>query len=50
VEEPVNHRPRTRGRSKYGGGLGRTFRVLKDALGVRWLTDRRLRFTTKTQV
>jgi len=34
-EEPVNHRPRTRGRSKYG--LGRTGRVLLDLFTVKFL-------------
>jgi dolichol-phosphate mannosyltransferase len=44
VEVDVNHRPRPRGRSKYGHGLGRTWSALADALGVRWMTSRRLRF------
>lgn len=44
VEVSVNHRSRVSGRSKYGSGLGRTFRVLRDALGVRWLRSRRLSF------
>jgi glycosyltransferase involved in cell wall biosynthesis len=35
AEVPVNHRPRTRGRSKYG--LGRTARVLLDLLTVKFL-------------
>jgi glycosyltransferase involved in cell wall biosynthesis len=35
AEMPVNHRPRTRGRSKYG--LGRTFRVLLDLFTVKFL-------------
>jgi glycosyltransferase involved in cell wall biosynthesis len=35
VEVPVNHRPRTRGRSKYG--LGRTARVLLDLFTVKFL-------------
>jgi hypothetical protein len=35
AEMPVNHRPRTRGRSKYG--LGRTVRVLLDLLTVKFL-------------
>lgn len=34
VEEPVNHRPRTRGQSKYG--LSRTFRVLSDLVAIRF--------------
>jgi glycosyltransferase involved in cell wall biosynthesis len=35
AEMPVNHRPRTRGRSKYG--LGRTVRVLLDLFTVKFL-------------
>jgi len=35
AEEPVNHRPRTRGRSKYG--IGRTLRVLLDLFTVKFL-------------
>jgi glycosyltransferase involved in cell wall biosynthesis len=35
AEVPVNHRPRTRGRSKYG--LGRTARVLLDLVTVKFL-------------
>jgi glycosyltransferase involved in cell wall biosynthesis len=35
AEVPVNHRPRTRGRSKYG--IGRTVRVLLDLFTVRFL-------------
>jgi glycosyltransferase involved in cell wall biosynthesis len=35
AELPVNHRPRTRGRSKYG--LGRTMRVLLDLFTVKFL-------------
>jgi glycosyltransferase involved in cell wall biosynthesis len=35
AEVPVNHRPRTRGRSKYG--LGRTARVLLDLFTVKFL-------------
>jgi glycosyltransferase involved in cell wall biosynthesis len=35
AELPVNHRPRTRGRSKYG--LGRTVRVLLDLFTVKFL-------------
>jgi glycosyltransferase involved in cell wall biosynthesis len=43
IEVPVNHRPRRAGRSKYGSGLGRTFVALRDALGVRWMMDRKIR-------
>ena len=35
AEVPVNHRPRTRGRSKYG--IGRTLRVLLDLFTVKFL-------------
>jgi hypothetical protein len=35
TEMPVNHRPRTRGQSKYG--LGRTVRVLLDLFTVKFL-------------
>jgi dolichol-phosphate mannosyltransferase len=41
AELPVAHRPRLRGRSKYGA-LNRAARALRDALGVRWLARRRL--------
>lgn len=41
TEIPVNHRPRTKGRSKYG--LGRTFKVLLDLITVKFLGD----FATK---
>ncbi|MEZ5318586.1 MAG: glycosyltransferase family 2 protein [Vicinamibacterales bacterium] len=37
VEQPVNHRPRTRGRSKYG--ISRTVRVLLDLLTVKFLVS-----------
>ncbi len=37
IEIPVAHRPRTRGRSKYG--LGRTFKVLLDLLTLKFLAD-----------
>jgi len=35
IEIPVNHRPRCRGRSKYG--LGRTYRVLLDLISIKYL-------------
>jgi len=38
---PVRHTARAAGQSKYGT-LDRAFRGLRDALGVRWLQDRRL--------
>ncbi len=37
TEMPVNHRPRTRGRSKYG--LSRVFKVLLDLVTVKFLRD-----------
>jgi dolichol-phosphate mannosyltransferase len=39
---PVNHRPRTRGVSKYGIG-NRLWRGIRDLYGVRWLRDRWVR-------
>ncbi len=44
VEVPVNHRPRTRGVSKYTIG-GRALRGLRDLFGVSWLLARHIRFT-----
>jgi glycosyltransferase involved in cell wall biosynthesis len=40
---PVRHTTRTTGRSKYGT-WDRAFRGLRDALGVRWMQDRHLRW------
>ncbi len=40
---PVRHAPRLAGTSKYGT-WDRALRGLRDALGVRWLQDRRLRW------
>jgi len=39
VSEPVNHRPRTAGRSKYTN-LGRAWVGIRDLLGVAWLIQR----------
>ena len=47
VEMTVNHRPRLGGRSKYGSGLGRARVALRDALGVKWLMDRKIRGRAK---
>lgn len=44
MEVDVNHRPRPRGKPKYGQGLGRTFTALRDALAVRWMKSRYLLF------
>lgn len=41
LEQPVSHRPRRYGRSKYGM-WNRVFRGLRDAFGVRWLMRRAL--------
>jgi hypothetical protein len=46
VQVPVSHRPRRHGRSKYGM-LDRVLRGLVDAIGVRWLKGRSLRYTVK---
>lgn len=43
---PVRHTARTAGASKYGT-WDRAFRGLRDALGVRWLQDRHLRWKLK---
>jgi glycosyltransferase involved in cell wall biosynthesis len=42
-EVPVRHRPRRSGRTKYGM-WNRVFRSLADALAVRWMQRRRLRY------
>jgi glycosyltransferase involved in cell wall biosynthesis len=42
VEMPVNHRPRTRGQSKYGIG-NRLWRGIVDCLAMRWYRARALR-------
>jgi glycosyltransferase involved in cell wall biosynthesis len=42
AETPVNHRPRTRGVSKYGVG-NRLWRGLRDTLAMRWFKKRCLR-------
>jgi glycosyltransferase involved in cell wall biosynthesis len=46
AEVPVSHRPRQHGRSKYGM-WNRAARGLRDALGVRWLRRRALRFAIR---
>jgi glycosyltransferase involved in cell wall biosynthesis len=43
VQVPVRHTARTAGRSKYGT-WNRAVRGLRDALGVRWMQDRHLRW------
>ena len=49
AEVPVSHRPRQHGRSKYGMG-NRAARGLRDALGVRWLRRRALRFGIREDI
>ena len=39
TEVPVNHRPRLAGKAKYGF-WNRFFKVIRDALGVRWMQSR----------
>jgi glycosyltransferase involved in cell wall biosynthesis len=46
VQVPVTHRRRRHGQSKYGM-LDRAMRGLIDAIGVRWLKRRALRYTVK---
>lgn len=46
TQVPVGHRPRHAGKSHYGT-WDRAFRGLRDALGVRWLQDRALRWRVK---
>ncbi len=43
IEVPVNHRPRTAGKAKYGV-LNRLFKALRDAFAVRWMQQRMLRY------
>jgi len=43
IEVPVNHRPRTAGKAKYGV-LNRVFKALRDAFAVRWMQQRVLRY------
>lgn len=43
IEVPVNHRPRTAGRAKYGV-LNRVFKALRDAFAVRWMQQRIVRY------
>lgn len=45
LELPVAHRPRKFGKSHYG--IGRAFRGLRDAVGIRWLAASRLHYTLK---
>lgn len=49
VELPVRHRPRRCGMSKYGM-WNRAARGMRDALGVRWLSRRRLRYDVREEI
>jgi glycosyltransferase involved in cell wall biosynthesis len=49
AEIPVNHRPRLKGRSKYGV-WNRLFRGLYDLFGVRWMQSRWLRYEIKEEL
>jgi hypothetical protein len=52
IEIPVNHRPRTRGESKYGIG-NRMFRGLVDCVAILWWRKRSFptnRFATQNEV
>jgi hypothetical protein len=48
IEAPVSHRPRSRGKSKYGM-WNRGLVALRDALGVRWLRRRRLEYRSREE-
>ena len=45
LEVPVHHRPRTAGKAKYGF-WNRFFKVLRDAVAVRWMQSRNLAYET----
>jgi glycosyltransferase involved in cell wall biosynthesis len=49
IEAPVSHRPRLRGRSKYGM-WNRGLVALRDALGVRWLRLRKLDYESREEI
>ena len=49
VEAPVSHRPRLKGKSKYGM-WNRGMVALRDALGVRWLRRRALEYTSMEEI
>ncbi len=50
AETPVNHRPRMKGTSKYGGGIqSRLWVGLADLAGVYWLRKRALRYQVISQ-
>ena len=49
IEAPVSHRPRLRGKSKYGM-WNRGMVALRDALGVRWLRRRTLEYKSREEI
>ena len=49
TEVPVNHRPRLKGRSKYGV-WNRLFRGLYDIFGVRWMQSRWLQYQSREEL
>jgi hypothetical protein len=48
-EAPVQHRPRRFGRTKYGM-WNRAFRSFADALAVRWMQRRALRYDVREEL
>jgi len=48
-QEPVNHRPRLRGVSKYNL-LNRSFNTISDLLAVYWMKKRQLRYKTAAKI
>ncbi|MCC7391505.1 glycosyltransferase family 2 protein [Candidatus Sumerlaeota bacterium] len=50
AEMPVNHRPRSHGSSKYGGGINSRLWVgIVDLMGVWWLKKRSLKYKTRVR-
>lgn len=49
IEVPVHHRPRLHGATKYGMS-NRAIRALRDALAVRWMQRRALRYRVREEV
>ena len=49
LETPVAHRPRLKGKSKYGVG-NRLFRGLRDLMAVRWMKSRRLNYRIRDEL
>ena len=49
TEAPVNHRPRLKGKAKYGV-WNRAFRGLRDVFAVRWMQSRWIRYEIKEEL